>query len=195
MALIVVFKGDCQMRERRWRVGLVHTGNVIVRHRFHERLSHAITLRGTSRRRQRLEAELPSEAARALVGVGRAVVRQTFNALLSLRGAESLFNGREHHVTHNVAAMPAGRGGPTDGFAVAAVQCKRDVQWRAIVAPELEAARTPSLIAAVHGNAAVMPASVTTRVGTAQQQLVVPHDLIDAFVVDARSARQFASAT
>jgi hypothetical protein len=40
VVLIVVFKRNSQMRERRWRVGLVHIGNVIVPHGLHERFGH-----------------------------------------------------------------------------------------------------------------------------------------------------------
>ncbi len=81
VALIVVFKRDSQTRERCWCVRLVHIGDVIVLHGLHERFRHAIALRRTDRCGQRLKTQFASEAARAVVDVGRAVVRQLTNFL------------------------------------------------------------------------------------------------------------------
>lgn len=108
-------------------------------HGLHERFGHAIALRRTDRRGQRLKTQFASEAARAVIDVGRAVVRQPFDGLRGLRGAEALFDGGQHHVAHHITAMPAGRRCPANRLAVAAVQRKRHAQRRTIVAPELEA--------------------------------------------------------
>lgn len=66
VALIVVVKRNSQTRERYCYITLVHIGDVIVLDGLHERLGHAIALRRTYRRGQRLKAQFSSEAARAV---------------------------------------------------------------------------------------------------------------------------------
>lgn len=135
---------------------LIGTGIAPVTHGLHERFGHAIALGRTLRRVQRLKAQFPSEAARAVVDGGRAVVRQPFDGLRCLRGAEALLDGCQHHVAHYITAMSVGRRRPANRFPVAAVQRERYAQRRAILAPELKAIGAPAGVAAVHRNATVM---------------------------------------
>nr|CUV46862.1 protein of unknown function [Ralstonia solanacearum] len=118
-----------------------------------------------------------------MVDVGRAIVRQPFDGLSSLRGAETLFHRSQHHVTHYVTAMSACGCRPANRFSVAAVQRERYAQRRAIVATEFEAIRAPTSIAPVHGYPTVVSPLVSTHARTAQQQLMLAHDPIDALVV------------
>ncbi len=46
VALIVLLEDSGQMRERRGHIGLVHKGDVVVLHRFHEPLGHSVSSRG-----------------------------------------------------------------------------------------------------------------------------------------------------
>jgi len=87
MLLVVMLEGDCKVACRRCSVGLRHETHVISLHRFHEALSHAVTLRAAYRRRQRLQADFGSEGASLLGDVARAVIRQPLNLLGGLQVA------------------------------------------------------------------------------------------------------------
>ena len=147
----------------------MHKGNVIVLDCLHERLGHTVTLRRTNRRRQRLQAQLAGKAARTVVDVGRAVVRQPFDGCAWLRRAEALLDRCEHHIAHDVPAMAASSRSPTNSFPVMAVQRKRHAQRRAIVTAELEAVRAPADVTLVNGNASIMSAGIASLAKAPEQ--------------------------
>ena len=160
-----VSKRDSQTLERRWCVRLVHIGDVIVLHGLHERFGHAIAQRQTYWCGQRLKTRFASEAARAVVDVGRAVARQPFDGPRGLRRAEALFDGGQHHVVHHISAMSGGLCRPANRLPVAAVQRERYARRRAIGAPEPKAIGAPAGVAAGDRNTTVTPPLVSPHAG------------------------------
>ncbi|VWC63965.1 hypothetical protein BLA50215_00007 [Burkholderia lata] len=152
-------------------------------HRFHEPLGHAVALGRTYRRGQRFQTEFTREAPRAMVRVRRAIVAQPLDRRSRARRPGALLNSRKHDVAHDVTAMAAGRRRPADRLPIAAVQCERDADRLAVVAPELEAIGTPAQVARLDRNTAVVPPSVSLATAALKQQLVLAHHPIDSFGV------------
>ncbi|KVZ19657.1 hypothetical protein WL13_00040 [Burkholderia ubonensis] len=96
-----------------------------------------------------------------------------------------MFDGRQHHVAHDITAMTASRRSPTDGFPVVAVQRERHAQRCAIVTAELEAVRTPASVASINCNTSIMPTSIASSAGPSKQQLMVAHHTIDTLGIHA----------
>jgi ankyrin repeat protein len=99
--------------------------------------------------------------------------------------AKPIFHCSPHHVAHDVTTVACRRGRPAHGFPVAAVQRERHAQRFAVVAAELEAVRTPTLVAARHGHLAIVPALLPRRSrATLHQQTMRAHDAIDALRIE-----------
>jgi hypothetical protein len=71
--------------------------------------------------------------------------------------AKSVLDSREHHITHHIAAVTAGRRRPAHRFTVTAIQGERRAQWLAVVAAKFEAIRTPALVALRPCDLAIVP--------------------------------------
>lgn len=167
------------------RIRFRHEGHVITLHHLHETLSHTVALRTAYRRRQRLQADFGCEAARSVDRINEAVVAQS----LDFRGCfqrvvEVVFDSRQHHITHHVAAITGRRRDPTHRFAAAAIQCERHAQRFAIVTAKLEAVRAPALVAACDCDLVI----VATLRSPWHQRRVRAHDSVYAFGVDRRQA-------
>lgn len=151
MFLVVMLEGDGQVAQGRRSIRLGHVADVVTLHGLHEALRHAVALWATHRSGQGQQADLPGKGPGLFGGIGRAVIVQPLHRRRRQLATEALLDSFQHHVADIVATVAMRAGHPADGLAVTAVQGEGHAQLVAILAAELEAIRTPTGVARVHG--------------------------------------------
>lgn len=107
-----------------------------------------------------------------------------------------MFNGRQHHIAHDVACLCFGGCSPTHGLTVAAVKPKRSAYRRTIAASKFKAIGAPAPVARIDGHSTIVTALRALRhCSTGQQQVMAAHDQIDPLEVDRWSFDCFATTT
>src|SRR5215469_16523297 len=97
-------------------------------------------------------------------------------------GSEAMLKTFSHQIAHHLARDAAAGRQPSHHLAVAAVEAEQHLDRLAVPAADSEDVRAPAQVLERYHHAivaALAPASVTR-----QQQLIDPHDAVDALVVD-----------
>ena len=185
MPRIVMLEPTRQLPHHRLRIRPMCKISIVAFERSDEALCHPVTLRAADPRRHRLQSELPGKQARIRRRIAAAVIGQPFHMSDSLAVSTEARFGRLHHqVTDQVGIDALGRRDPTHRLPVTAVQCKRNPDSLAVIAAELESIGTPTFIAGIDSNPAIMPTIRHRLVATAmKQQLVIPHDSVNPLVI------------
>ena len=182
---IVMLEPTRQLPHHRLRIRPMCKIGIVALKRSDEALCHPITLRTTQPRRHRLQSELSGKRARLRRRIAATVISQPFQVAGRLAiGTESLLDGLHHQVTHQVGVNALRCRHPAHRFPVTAIQRKGDPHPLTVIAAKLEPIGTPTFIAGVDRNSAIMPTIRHRLVATAmQQQLLISHDSVNALVV------------
>ena len=108
-------------------------------------------------------------------------------ALFSLRvsGPEAVVDGLHHHVAYVLTAERLGRGNEAGHLPVAAIEHEGDVNALAAPAPNLKTVRAPAQVWLERNDDAVVLSTSSVAGAAFEQELVPPHDSIDALRIHA----------
>ena len=187
MFLIVMLKPSFQPIHDSSRVRPVGQSDVVAFEGFNKALGHPIALGALHRSRDWFKSQGSGKGPSIARDVARPVVREPLHFVgRSLTSAEPIFNSLHHQISNKIRVDPFGRRHPAHDLSVAAVQGKRDTNLFTVITPNFKAVRTPTDVAVIDRDRALMLSRVHRPAAVAiEQQVMVSHYAINPFGADA----------
>ena len=169
------------------RVGSVGQSDVVAFEGFNKAFGHPIALGALHRSRDWFKPQGPSKGTRSACDVTRPIIRKPLHFVgCSLTSAKPIFNSLHHQISNKISVDLLGRSHLTHDFSVTAVQGKRDANFFTVITPNFKAVRTPTDVALVNRDRALMLSRVHRPAAVAiEQQVMVSHYAINPFGADA----------
>src|SRR5690606_22220259 len=185
MCLVIVFKPMRQLFHHRLRIRQIIQVHVITFKRFYKSLCHAIALWAADRRCTNNEAQIFSKFSRLFFNVATAVICQPLEWLrYARRASKSILQAFHQQILDHLAVDAASGRHISHNFPITTIQTKGHADNFFVPAPDLKSIRAPAHIRLQCDDLAIMTALINTSRVPWQQQFVLLHDSVHAFVID-----------
>jgi hypothetical protein len=157
--------------------------NVISLEIFDKGLCHPVRLRRAYGREARYKTDRSSERDRLVSSIAAAVIGEPFDRMRDVLFAETPLDTRQHQISAHLAGDAAGRLDPRQHLSIADIEGEGDADALPVPASDLKAVRSPSEVRADRDDLTIVSAPWRLTGVALQQQSVLRHQSIDAFVV------------
>ncbi len=183
MVFVIVLEPPRKLRQDRLCIWAIVNVNIIPFESFDEGLCHPVRLRRAYRREARDEADRLSKRDRLVSAITAAVVREPLHGMRGLLTSKPPLNALEHQISDHLAGDTTGGGDPRHDLAIAGVERKGDTNALAVPAGDLKALGRPTQVRTDRNDLTIVSAPWRLTGVALQQQSVLRHQSIDAFVV------------
>ena len=169
------------------RVGSVGQSDVVAFEGFNKAFGHPIALGALHRSRDWFKPQGPSKGTSIARDITRPIIRKPLHFVgCSLTSAKPIFNSLHHQISNKISVDPFGRSHPAHDFSITAVEGKRNTNLFTVITPNFKAVRTPTDVAAIDRDRALMFSGVYRPAAVSiEQQVMVSHYAINPFGADA----------
>ena len=191
MVVVVVLEPPRKLRQDRLCIWAFMSVNIVPLERFDERLGHTVGLWRSYRRKARNETNRLGEGDGVESPVTAAVIREPLHRMRGLLIVKAPLDALEHQIADHLAGDSTGSGHPGHHLAIAGIECKGDTNALFVPAGDLEAIRGPAQVRADRDDLTVVRSAWRLSGIALQQEAVLRHQAINAFVVQPGKFRVF----